>query len=182
MLKLKLQYFGHLMGRTDSFEKTWCWKRLKSGGEGDNRGWDGWMASPTQWTWVCVSSRCWWWTKRPGVLQSMGSQIVGHDWTIELTNWLSLMFRSLIHFEFIFVYGVRKCSKFILLHVAVQFSQCHLLKRFSLPHCIFLPPLSKIRHPEVHGLISGLFILSYWSIFLFFVPIPYCLDDCSFVV
>ena len=48
MLKLKLQYFGHLMWRTDSFEKTWCWERLKAGGEGDNRGWDGWMASPTQ--------------------------------------------------------------------------------------------------------------------------------------
>jgi len=56
MLKLKLQYFGHLMQRADSFEKTWCWERLKAGGEGDNRGWDGWMASPTQWTWVWASS------------------------------------------------------------------------------------------------------------------------------
>ena len=54
---------------------------------------------------------------------------------------------NLIHFEFIFVYGVRKCSNFILLHVAVQFSQHHLLKRLSLPHYIFLPPLSKIRYP-----------------------------------
>ena len=59
----------------------------------------------------------------------------------------SLKFRSLIHFEFIFVYGVRKCSHFILLHVAVQFSQHHLLKSLSLPHCIFLPPLSKRRYP-----------------------------------
>ena len=58
-----------------------------------------------------------------------------------------LSFRSLIHFEFIFVYGVRKCSNFILLHVTVQFPQHHLLKRLSLPHCIFLPPLSKIRYP-----------------------------------
>ena len=58
-----------------------------------------------------------------------------------------LMFRSLIHFEFTFVYDVRKCSKFILLYVAVQFSKHHLLKRLSLPHCIFLPPLSKIRYP-----------------------------------
>ena len=58
-----------------------------------------------------------------------------------------LTFRSLIHFEFIFVYGVRKCSNFILLHVAIQFSQHHLLKRLSLPHFIFLPPLSKIRYP-----------------------------------
>ena len=55
--------------------------------------------------------------------------------------------RSLIHSEFIFVYGVRKCSNFFLLHVVVQFSQHHLLKRLSLPHCIFLPPLSKIRYP-----------------------------------
>ena len=78
-----------------------------------------------------------------------------------------LTFRSLIHFEFIFVYGVRKCSNFILLHAAAQFPQHHLLKRLSLPHCIFLPPLSKIRHPQVHGLLSGLSILSHWSIFQF---------------
>ena len=52
MLKLKLQYFGHLLWRADSFEKTWCWERLRAGGEGDDREWDGWMASPTQWTWV----------------------------------------------------------------------------------------------------------------------------------
>ena len=58
----------------------WCWERLKVGGEGDDRGWDGWMASPTQWTWVWVNSRSWWWTGRPGVLKSMGSQRVGHDW------------------------------------------------------------------------------------------------------
>ena len=78
-----------------------------------------------------------------------------------------LTFNSLIHFEFIFVYGVRKCSNFILLHVAVQFLQHHLLKRLSLPHCIFLPPLSKICYPQVHGFISGLSILFHWSIFLF---------------
>ena len=78
-----------------------------------------------------------------------------------------LTFRSLIHFEFIFVCGVRKCSNFILLHVAVQFSQHHLLKRLSLPHFIFLPPLSKIRHPQVHGFFNGLFILFHWSMFLF---------------
>ena len=70
-----------------------------------------------------------------------------------------LTFRSLIHFEFIFVYGVRKCSNFILLPITVQFSQHHLLKSLSLPHCIFLPPLSKIRYPQVHGFISGLLIL-----------------------
>ena len=77
-----------------------------------------------------------------------------------------LMFRSLIHFEFIFVYGVRKCSSFILLQVVDQFSEHHLLKRLSFLHCIFLPPLSKIRCPQVHGFISGLSILSHSSIFL----------------
>ena len=58
-----------------------------------------------------------------------------------------LTFRSLIHFELIFMYGIRKCSNFIVLHVDVQFTQHHLLKMLSLPHCIFLPTLSKIRSP-----------------------------------
>ena len=79
----------------------------------------------------------------------------------------SLTFRSSIHFEFIFVYGVRKSSNFILLHVTVQFSQHHLLKKLSLPCCIFLPPLSKIRYPQVHGFISGLSVVFHWSVFLF---------------
>ena len=84
------QYFGHLMWRTDSLEKTlWCWERLKAGREGDNRGWDGWMASPTQRTWVWVNFRCWWWTGRPGVMQSMGSQRVRHDWETELNWWVA---------------------------------------------------------------------------------------------
>ena len=72
------------MQRTDSFEKTWCWEWLKVGGKGDDRGWDGWMASPTQWTWVWVSFGSWWWTGKPGVLLSMGSQRVGHDWATDL--------------------------------------------------------------------------------------------------
>ena len=67
-------------------KRPWCWERLKAGGEGDDRGWDGWMASPTQWTWVWVNCRSWWWTGRPGVLRSMGSQRVGHNWVTEL-NW-----------------------------------------------------------------------------------------------
>ena len=84
MLKLKLQYFGHLMQRADWFEKTLMLERLKVGGEGDDRGWDGWMASLTQWTSFCVDSGSWWWTGRPGVLQPMGSQRVGHNWVTEL--------------------------------------------------------------------------------------------------
>ena len=82
MLKLKLQFFGHLT----HLKRPWCWERLRAGGEEDDGGWGGWMASPTQWTQVCVSSGSWWWTGRPGVLQSMGSQRVGHNWATEL-NW-----------------------------------------------------------------------------------------------
>ena len=67
-------------------KRPWCWERLRKGGKADDRGWDGWMASPTQWTWVWVNSRSWWWTGKPGVLQSMGSQRVGHDWATELNR------------------------------------------------------------------------------------------------
>jgi len=69
------------------WKRPWCWERLRAGGEGDDRGWDGWMASSTRWTWVWVDSRSWWWTGRPGMLQFMGSQRVGHDWATEL-NWI----------------------------------------------------------------------------------------------
>ena len=68
-------------------KRPWCWERLKVGGKGDDRGWDGGMESPTQWTWVWVNSGSWWWTRRPGVLQSMGSLRVGHDRGTELTDW-----------------------------------------------------------------------------------------------
>ena len=61
------------------WKRPWCWGRLKARREGDNKGWDGWMASTTQWTWVWVNSGSWWWTGRPGVLQSVGSQRVRHD-------------------------------------------------------------------------------------------------------
>ena len=77
-------------------ERPWCWERLRVGGEGDNRRWDGWMASLTQWTWVWVNSRSWWWTGRPGVLQSMGSQRVGHDWVTGL-NWTEQFRRPGFH-------------------------------------------------------------------------------------
>ena len=73
--------FGHLMWRANSLEKTLMLESLKAGGEGDNRGWDGWMASLTQWIWIWANSGRWWW--KPGVLQSTGSQRVGHDWESE---------------------------------------------------------------------------------------------------
>jgi len=72
-------------------EKYWCWEGLGAGGKGDNTGWDGWMASPTQWTWEWVNSRSWWWTGRPGVLRFKGSQRAGHDWATEL-NWKGRLF------------------------------------------------------------------------------------------
>ena len=87
MLKLKLQYFGHLMRRVDSLEWPWCWQGLGEGGEGDNRGWDGWMASPTQWAWVWVYSRSSWWTGRPGICGSWGCK--ESDIT-ERLNWTEL--------------------------------------------------------------------------------------------
>ena len=66
------------------WKRLWCLEGLGAGGEGDDRGWDGWMASLTRWTWVWMNSWSWWWTGRPGMLQFMGSQRVGHDWATEL--------------------------------------------------------------------------------------------------
>ena len=81
-----VQYFGYLIWRANSLEKTLMLERLRTWGEGDDRGWDGWMASSTQWIWDWVDSGSWWWAGRPGVLQFMGLQRVGHDWATEL-NW-----------------------------------------------------------------------------------------------
>ena len=75
------------------WKRLWCWEGLEAGGEGDDPGWDGWMASLTRWTWVWVNSGSWWWTGRPGVLWFMGSQRVGHDWATEL-NWSYIEFQS----------------------------------------------------------------------------------------
>ena len=86
MLKLKVQYFGYLMQRTDSMEKTLMLGKIHGGRRRGWQRWDGWMVSPTQKTWVWVSSGSWWWTGKPGVLQSMGSQRVGHNRVTEL-NW-----------------------------------------------------------------------------------------------
>ena len=67
------------------WKRPWCWEGMEAGGERDNRGWDGWKASPTQWTWVWVNSRNWWWTGRPSVLQFMGSQ--SRTWLSDWTDW-----------------------------------------------------------------------------------------------
>ena len=91
MLKLKTPVVTWCEELTH-LKRPWCWERLKVG-EGDDRGWDGWMASLTQRTWVWVNSRSWWWTGRPGLLQSMGSQRAGHDWVTEL----NLNSSSMVH-------------------------------------------------------------------------------------
>ena len=82
----------------------------KAGGEGDNRGWDGWMASPTQWTWVWARSGSWSWTGKPCVLQSMGLQKVGHDWVTEL-NWIEILSTSPSSFFTVDVDFVKKVSR-----------------------------------------------------------------------
>ena len=84
MLKLRLHYFGHLMWRKDSLEKTLMLGKTEAGGNRDDRGWAGWMASLTRWTWVWASPGSWWWTGKPDVLQSMGLKGVGHNWVTEL--------------------------------------------------------------------------------------------------
>ena len=108
MLKLKLQYFGTQCKELTHWKRPWCWDGLGAGGEGDNRGWDGLMASPTPWTWVWVNSESWWWTGRPGVLRFMGSQRVGQDWANELNltelnvlySWLWLEWCNEIYFSY----------------------------------------------------------------------------------
>jgi len=105
MLKLTLQYFGHLMWRTYSLEKTLMLGEIQNrrrrgqqrmrwlDGEGDDRGWDGWMTSSTQWTWVWIFSGSWWMTGKPGVLQSIGLQRVRHNWVAKL-NWNIQLFQQ----------------------------------------------------------------------------------------
>ena len=86
---MKLQYLATSCKQLTHWKKLWCWEGLGAGREGDDWGWDGWMASRTRWTWVWVNSRRWWWTGRPGMLRFMGSQRVRHNWVTEL-NWCSI--------------------------------------------------------------------------------------------
>ena len=83
------------------WKRPWCWEGLGAGEEGDDRGWGGWMASPTRWTWVWVNSGSWWWTWRSGVLRFMESQRVGHDWVTEL---IATFILHLLHYTLIFIF------------------------------------------------------------------------------
>ena len=96
--------------------QEWIWRELwlGAGGEGDNRGWDGWMASPTRWTWVWVTSGSCWWTGRPGVLQFMGSQRVSHD--SDWTDWLMFIMKIMLkHITYAFYYhsGISESSPYL---------------------------------------------------------------------
>ena len=101
-------------------KRSWCWERLKVRGERDNRGWDGWIASLTQWIWVWVNSRSWRWTGRPGVLQSMGSQRVEHDWATAL-SWSQPGGASYTPW-----WGLPLCSKYPIVSLHFQFFLRHL--------------------------------------------------------
>ena len=81
------------------WKRLWCWEGLGAGGERDDRGWDGWMASLIRWTWVWVNSGSWWWTGRPGVLRFMGSQRVRHDWVTKL-NWTNVILPTHYYWKF----------------------------------------------------------------------------------
>ena len=114
MLKLKVQYFGHLMPRGNSFERPWSWVRLKAGGGGDDRGWDGWMASPTQWAWVWVNSRSWWWYREACYTAVHG---VAKSWTW-LSYWTELNWMMSSIFPYAYLTFIKLwlnvCSNFCL--------------------------------------------------------------------
>ena len=108
LLRYSGGFFGHLMEELTHLKRLWCWERSKAGGERGDRGWDGWMASLTWWTWVWASSRSWWWIGKPGNLQFMGSQRVRYDWATELrlflchtypVLWLSIFLPSYLLYE-----------------------------------------------------------------------------------
>ena len=90
MLKLNSNILPTWCKELTPLKRPWCWERLRAGGEADDRGWEGWMASSTQWTWVSVDSGCWWWTGRPGVVRFMELQRVGHNCVTEL-NWTEIL-------------------------------------------------------------------------------------------
>ena len=126
-------FWGTCCEELTHLKRPWCWERLRAGGEGDDRGWDGWMASLTRWTWVWVDSGSWWWTGRPDMLQSMGSQRVGHDWATEL-NWTEFRVRKtkILHY-------------FFSLMCISTLTRIWFYEEFHSLNCIFLP----LREPSL---------------------------------
>ena len=131
-------------------KRLWCWERLRTGGEGDNRGWDDWMASPTQWTWVWVDSGSWLWTGKPGMLWFIGLQRVGHDWATEL-NWCSLQWKCRVlttgpsgkpHCQFIFNRLIFRGSLGSLQYQA----EAQRSPIYSVPHTFIASPIISIPH------------------------------------
>ena len=127
------------------WKRLWYWERLKAGGEGGNRGWDNWMASPTRWTWVWPSSGRWWRTGKPGVLWSMGSQRVGHDWATEQQEYLTT-YNTLRYFLFSSVlsigyqcipcwlwYSLEKSALILISNTYLARSECDLHSQKILP-------------------------------------------------
>ena len=156
MPKVKLQYFDHLMQRVDSLEKT-----LMLGGIGgrrrrDDRGWDGWMASLTRWTWVWVNSGSWWWTGRPGLLRFMGLQRVEHDWVTEL-NWSHWGSPCYPGFEFKFYWYGRTSGEGIVRIV------CKYL------YCFWNFPLKTLKYTFCYNISYNLMFLFLFYLFKFLI-------------
>ena len=115
-LMLKCQYLATWCEDLTHWKRPWCWERLRAGGEGDDRGWDGWMASPTKWTWVWVDSGSWWWTGGLACWGSWGHRI-GHDWATEL-NWTELNVKRVAalsnsHLRYCLVFNFTNTSEII---------------------------------------------------------------------
>ena len=146
MSKLKLQYLATCWEEPTHLKRPWCWERVRAGGEGDNRGWDGWTASATQWTWVWVDSGSWWWTGRSGVLQFTESQRVGHDWvtelkpqthiTLELSRHENQYTPLLFLTGLCWVFSYLQCKCLLLMHI---FSAYFIIEAFGQPASLIIP-------------------------------------------
>ena len=142
------------------WKRLWCWEGLGAGGEGDDRGWDGWMASLTWWTWVWVNSGSWWWTGAPGVLWFMGSKRVGHDWATEL-NWTEIHHGSYLGIILQWVLTIGTFSSVITVQLSPSFniSKIFLSNLPSVSHCVNSPS-------NALCLLWGLNFWWRWTIFL----------------
>ena len=118
------------------WKRLWCWEGLGAGGEGDDRGWDGWMASLTRLTWVWVNSGSWWWTRRPGVLWFIGLQRVGHDWATEL-NWTFLCVYVYVCIHILFIHSSVDRHLFLCLIYCQELNLVMFSNELSAIACLF---------------------------------------------